>query len=255
MSLSVVSFLCSFAEKQRCVYIQNAHVCAVKTPLCHITQGRFDGTHGGVSKVRTGASRAEGLSVCLSLSLFSYVSLCSSLSRSLSLTHTLTHTLSLLLSLTLLLSYSHTLILSYSHTLILSYSVGRDMRSTQSRGHVRCQETSTAVSLKEQKKPTLSLEPRDFDTRVRTKSATRSKKGSLTSSLPESPDDAKTRSCVFRSTLTGGVELVELHRELHQLTSRPRQRQSPPATTLRTPNATRSTFLSFSTGGLHPALH
>ena len=33
----------------------------------------------------------------------------------------------------------------------------------------------TAVSLKEQKKPTLSLEPRDFDTRVRTKPATRSK--------------------------------------------------------------------------------
>ena len=86
---------------------------------------------------------------------------------------------------------------SPSRSLARSLSLcGRDMRSPQSRGSRVMTRNYTAVSLKEQKKPTLSLEPRDFDTRVRTKSATRSKNYSFMSSLPESPHDAQTRSSV-----------------------------------------------------------
>ena len=48
----------------------------------------------------------------------------------------------------------------------------------------------TAVSLKEQKKPTLSLEPRDFDTRVRTKISDTKQELLLHELSTESPHDA-----------------------------------------------------------------
>ena len=64
----------------------------------------------------------------------------------------------------------------------LSLSCGRDMRSPVAGSRVMTR-NYTAVSLKEQKKPTLSQEPRDFDTRVRTKPATRSKNYSFMNSL------------------------------------------------------------------------
>ena len=80
--VSVCVVLSFFAEKQRCAYIQNAPVCTFETlPClpskrpCHVRHGRFDGTHGSVLKVHKGASRADCLSVCLSV----YVSLCFSL--------------------------------------------------------------------------------------------------------------------------------------------------------------------------------
>ena len=67
------------------------------------------------------------------------------------------------------------------------------MRNPQSRGTLVMTRNYTAVSLKEQKMPTLSLEPRDFDTRVRTKSATRGKNHSLTSSPAREPSRRQDR--------------------------------------------------------------
>ena len=73
VSVGAVAFLC-FAEKQRCVYIQNVPGCAFKAlPCvpskrpCHTSHGRFDGTHGSVMRSTHGnVSGKLSLSVWLS---------------------------------------------------------------------------------------------------------------------------------------------------------------------------------------------
>ena len=79
VSVGAVSIHCFL---QRYVYIQNAPMYAVKTPVCHVTHGGCDGTHGSVLKVHTRASRADSLS--LSCDLYLSSPLCQSSPLSLS---------------------------------------------------------------------------------------------------------------------------------------------------------------------------
>ena len=82
-----VFFLCIHNAHR--VYVQDGSMRAVNTPVCHMTHGRVDGSHGDVLNVHTGASRADCLSAHLSRSLISDVSLfhlrCLSLSSFVSL--------------------------------------------------------------------------------------------------------------------------------------------------------------------------
>ena len=72
----VMCVVCCFVCAVQCVYIHNAHgvyaqkasMCAAKTPVCHVTHGRFDGTPGGVFECTQG-SVSGGRPLCASLSL------------------------------------------------------------------------------------------------------------------------------------------------------------------------------------------